>query len=151
MSLLLALPLVGWMVASIAGVGVALTGSDPRGPSVPLISAGLSLVSVAGIGVCAWAGFALRRLDRRAKIPASIWAGLSLLNVPLGTILGGHLLYLLHSKPGQEILTAEYQAVRRTTPHIKPKTTVLAKLVLALLCLVLAGLVGTLAYTAGAP
>ena len=150
MSLLLALPLVGWMVASIAGVGVALTGSDPRGPSVPLISAGLSLVSVAGIGVCAWAGFALRRLDRRAKIPASIWAGLSLLNVPLGTILGGHLLYLLHSKPGQEILTAEYQAVRRATPH-QAQDHGLAKLVLALLCLVLAGLVGTLAYTAGAP
>lgn len=72
-----------------------------------------------------WIGLGLRRRNPGVRVLASIFAGLSLLSVPLGTILGGYLLWLMWSTKGKRVFAPDYQAVIDATPEVVAKTSLL--------------------------
>ena len=78
-----------------------------------------------------WIGRGLRRLDRRVKTSATIWAALALLSVPIGTVFGVHLLVTLHSAQGTRILSPEWADVMAATPELRSRTSPVALLLLA--------------------
>lgn len=71
----------------------------------------------------AFAGLHLRGLDARARFSASVMAVLGLLAFPVGTVLSGYVLYLVHAPKGRRILSPDYRAVVEKTPEYKCKVT----------------------------
>lgn len=96
-------------------------------------------------GVQLWTAHGLRRLKPSARVPVTLLSGLGLLGFPFGTLINGYILYLIHSKKGCTVMSAEYAQVIAQTPHIKYKTSIIVwifvGLVVALLVLgIIAGL-----------
>lgn len=77
-------------------------------------------------------GLGLRRLRRWTRIAAGILSGIGLLGFPLGTLINGYILYLLFSKKGATVFSAEYQRIIAQTPHVKHRTSVVAWVMLGL-------------------
>lgn len=69
-----------------------------------------------------FAGWGLRKLRPWAKVPAAILAGVSMINIPIGTLIGGYILYLLFSAKGKVVLSPEYAEIIAQTPHIRYRT-----------------------------
>ncbi|MEM9411900.1 MAG: hypothetical protein AAGA30_12345 [Planctomycetota bacterium] len=85
--------------------------------------------------------YGLRRLHRLARIGGTILSVFSLLSIPIGTIIGGYMLYLLWSKKGQIVFSDRYWQVIRETPHIRYKTPLVIRiLVWMLVSIILIGL-----------
>ena len=80
-----------------------------------------------------WCGLDLRRLKPRARIGGTILAALSLLWIPMGTLLGFYALYLLHAKKGRVVLGPDYARIIELTPQVKRKTSVIVWIALGLL------------------
>lgn len=59
-----------------------------------------------------------------ARNTATVFAAIGLIGFPLGTLINGYFLYLLHSKKGEVVFSDEYKNVIAETPHIKYKTSV---------------------------
>lgn len=78
----------------------------------------LALMLAAGYG---YAGFLLRRLDARARYAATLMGGLGLLAFPVGTVLNGYVLFLVHAKSGRTVLSPEYRAVVAATPEYRAR------------------------------
>ena len=76
----------------------------------------LALLSAFGAAQAA-VGVGLRRLDPRARIPGSVLAALSMVSVPLGTLLGAYALWLFNSRKGRTILSPAYAAVAGPDPR----------------------------------
>ena len=86
-------------------------------------------------------GLGLRKLRPWTRIAAGIISGIGLLAIPLGTLINAYILYLLFSKKGSTIFSADYQRVIADTPHIKYRTSLIMWLVLAVVVLaVVAGI-----------
>jgi hypothetical protein len=102
---------------------------------------------LAALAVVAFAvGRGLRTLSPGVRIPASILAALGLLGFPLGTLINGYALWLIHSEKGRRILSADYAAIVEATPHVEYRTPILAWIALALLILTLVALVVATLY-----
>lgn len=134
-AVLVAISFVGlFAVPMSSGGGISL----PQGPELVIIGVLLVvfvLQAVVGVG--------LRRLAPWSWIPGIIVAGLSILNFPIGSLIGGYFLYLLLAPKGRRILAADYREIVRQTPHIKYRTPVWFWVLLLVLVL---GVVGTLAW-----
>ncbi len=63
--------------------------------------------------------YGLRRLKPWSKISCTVVCVLGLLAIPVGTVINGYFLYLLHSEKGRIVFSPEYAKVRAATPHIK--------------------------------
>lgn len=96
----------------LAGITIAVLRQNGEGLRIASVFAMLA----AGH---AFAGHLLRRLDARARFSASVMAVVALFAVPIGTVLGGYVLYLVHSAKGRKILSPEYRAVVARTPEYK--------------------------------
>lgn len=72
-----------------------------------------------------WIGTALRKLNQKVRLPATILACIGLLGIPVGTLINGYILYLLHSAKGKMVFSDEYKEVMQATPEIKYKTSIL--------------------------
>jgi hypothetical protein len=75
------------------------------------------------------------------RIPAIILAALGLLGFPVGTIINGYVLYLLLCARGRYILTPEYEEIRKATPHVHYRTSVVVWIVVGFLVLATAAAV----------
>jgi len=113
----------------LAGV-MGITANQGTGLMVGLL---LVLFGVAQI----WVGIGLRGLKSWARIPTGILSGLGLLGFPLGTLINGYILYLVFSKKGKTVFSADYQRVIEQTPHIKYKTSIVVWILLGLLLLLM--------------
>jgi hypothetical protein len=81
------------------------------------------MVMLAGVGTAQLiSGWGLRKLRPWAKIPAAVLAGLSLLSIPVGTLIGGYTLYLLFSAKGRMVLSPGYAEIVAQTPHLRYRT-----------------------------
>lgn len=120
-----------------AGLGVvALVGGEGSGELLFMLGLG---VVVLGLGaVQFWVARGLRRLDKRVRIPAAILSGLSLIWIPIGTLIGGYFLYLLLSDKGAQVMSPQYKEIIAATPHIKYKTSIVVWIFLGLLIFVIA-------------
>jgi hypothetical protein len=101
------------------------------------LGAALFLLTVGGLQL--WVGLGLRKLRPWTRIAAGILSGIGLIAFPLGTLINGYILYLLFSKKGSTVFSADYQRVIADTPHIKYRTSILVWIVLGLLVLVVVG------------
>ncbi|MCC7387100.1 MAG: hypothetical protein IT384_35025 [Deltaproteobacteria bacterium] len=108
-------------IASIAGSVTAAVGGAGSGELGLLVMFGAVYLAM---GVTSgWTGWALRRLDERARVPALILAAVGLLGFPVGTVISAYILYLVASAKGRTILSPEYRALAARTPHIRYRTS----------------------------
>jgi hypothetical protein len=84
-------------------------------------------------GFFAWLALSLRRLKPWSRVVGTVFSVIGLIGFPIGTLINGYILYLFWSEKGRMIFSEEYKEVIATTPHIKYKTSILVKLILALL------------------
>lgn len=86
-------------------------------------------------------GRGLRQLRPWVKIPVTIFSGLGLLSIPIGTLINGYILYLMYSEKGKVVFSPEYQEIRDATPDIKYQTSKLAWGVLIVLVIALVAII----------
>lgn len=82
-------------------------------------------------------GRMFRALSPKAKTPGTLLSALGLLAFPIGTLINGYILYLIHSKKGKMVFSDEYKEVIAQTPNIKYKTPLLVWIFIALLILLI--------------
>lgn len=68
-------------------------------------------------------GIGLRQLQGWSRIPATIVAAVSMVSVPVGTVIGVYVLYLLFSPKGSKVLSAEYRDIVALTPELHYRTS----------------------------
>jgi hypothetical protein len=83
-------------------------------------------------------GFSVRRLNPVGRILAGILCGLGLLAFPIGTIINGYFIYLLFSPKGTMVFSESYKEIIVATPHVRYRTSLAARIVIALLILIFA-------------
>lgn len=77
-------------------------------------------------------GLALRKFKPWARIVAIVFAAIGLLLFPVGTLIGGYILYLLAGRKGNFIFTPAYQEIMAATPGMKYKTSIIVWIVLSI-------------------
>ena len=112
----------------LVAAGLASTVAPAETSRSENLITGAFLIIFAGIYLMV--GRWLRRLDSKGRTPATILAAIGLLAFPIGTIINAYILYLLQSKKGAMVFSAEYRDVIAATPHIKYKTSVAAWILL---------------------
>ncbi|MEN9573473.1 MAG: hypothetical protein RL514_1328 [Verrucomicrobiota bacterium] len=125
---------VGGVAVVFAAIALFITGltADRNSPE-----AGIGVILGGGFlgflgALQLWTAHGLRCLKPSARTPATLFSCLGLLGFPIGTLINGYILYLLHSKKGRTVMTAEYAQVIAQTPHIKYKTSVIVWIFLGL-------------------
>ena len=123
-----------FMFGGVLGtIGLAVMAGSARNFGSDAVSlAPTALIIAMCIGTAAL-GYYLRRLQRWTQIPAVLLCALGLLNFPVGTLLNGYFLWLLLSAKGRFIMSAEYAAIVAATPDVKYKTSIVVKVLLAVL------------------
>jgi hypothetical protein len=114
--------LLGGIALLMLGVG-ALAGGAPMDPELRGSGAaaimGAVFVVMALIYLATAVG--LQKLQPWARVLAAIFCGLSLINLPVGTIIGAYCLYLLLGAKGSMVFSTPYKHVISVTPHVKYK------------------------------
>ena len=97
-----------------SAIGFSMRLSFDHSPESILLALSLILLTA----ILFITAYRLRRLDFRAKLPATVIALLLLIMVPIGTILGLFILYALHCKKGRRILSEDYRDILSATPDM---------------------------------
>jgi hypothetical protein len=134
--------------------GVVLLGSFAF-VSIETIAAGslaespaMGLLFAVGFGTLQLiSGIGLRQLRGWSRIPAAMVAAVSMFAIPIGTIVGIYILYLLFIPKGSKVLSAEYRDIVALTPDIRYRTPRWFWILVLAVMLILAGLV-VFAFTA---
>jgi hypothetical protein len=129
------------------GMSVFAIGNLPNGATDPRDAVALQVARVFAFGLgtivtalSLFQGFValgLRKLTPWTRIGGSVIAFFGLLGFPLGTLISAYILWLLLSRKGEVVFSAEYQKVIRSTPHIRYRTSIIVWLFLGLLVLIL--------------
>lgn len=115
---------------ALIGLTTASGAAAKEDPAAPQIVAALFI----GLGLLQLrVGLWLRKLNPKARTPATVLSAIGLLGFPIGTLINAYVLYLLRSKKGEMVLSPYYQGVITATPHIKYKTPVIVWVLLGLL------------------
>lgn len=127
----------------LVAASVSLLAADTHGmTSGALLGGGVCVLLAFGIGAIA---YGLRRLRGWARIPAIIITTIALIigliNLSLGIIIHIYILAKLMGKQARFIMTPEYQRIVTATPQVKYKTSILVKVLLALLLIILIGII----------
>lgn len=87
-------------------------------------------------------GWGLRRLKPWARIGGAVVSGLSLLNFPVGTLIGAYCLYLFFSAKGGVVFSPAYQEIIAQTPEVKYRTSKLMKVLIVILLVLVVVILG---------
>lgn len=135
--------IVGGFVTMLAGINLLapLIAAQARRVDVHLVIA----LAVMLFGTIQFViGFGLRKLNATARIVGVFLCAISILNVPVGSIISVYFLYLLLSKKGQMIFRPEYKEIIAMTPDVRYRTPgyiwVVAALIVLLTVLFFVGL-----------
>jgi hypothetical protein len=82
-------------------------------------------------------GRGLRKLTPWGRVVGIVIGVIGLAAIPVGTILGIYILYLLLSKKGKMVFSPAYKEVRAATPDVKYKTSMVVWVVLGIFILLL--------------
>ncbi|MEN1679387.1 MAG: hypothetical protein AAGJ46_07320 [Planctomycetota bacterium] len=82
-------------------------------------------------------GRGLRSLSKWARVPAIVLSVIGLIGFPIGTLINLYFLYVLGSKKGADVFSPAYAEVIAATPHIRYRTSIVVKVLLAILVIVL--------------
>jgi hypothetical protein len=116
------------LLTPLAGLAV-IFGDHQVGVGKFVVGALLVLLGFAYFKLGGW----IRKLNAKAKTPATILACVGLIGFPFGTLINAYIIYLIQSKKGAFIFSDDYKAVIEATPEIKYKTS---KIIWALLIIV---------------
>lgn len=134
--------LLGALGMLVGGSVAGTSGAATEGAGFILVIGVIYLV----FGVISiWVGRGLRRLKRWVKIPVTILSALGLLSIPIGTLINGYILWLLHSEKGKMVFSEEYAEIVEATPEVKYRTSIIVWILLAL---VIFGLLAAMAIPA---
>ncbi len=123
----------------MAGAAAGSSGGGDFGPEAAGFMIGMTIFYLV-IGVLmVFLAFGIRKLKSWVRIPVTILSGLGLLNIPIGTLINGYILYLVWSKKGKMVFSDEYKQVIEATPHIKYKTSIIVWIILIIMVLLLVG------------
>ncbi len=126
--------LLGTGLLTFAAIAGLLTLSNaPADSETEGVSVAVSVLLLVFAALYFQVGRWLRALNPKGKTPATILAIIGLLGFPIGTLINAYILYLLNSKKGAVVFSAEYAAVRAATPHIRYKTSIIVWIFLGLL------------------
>ena len=133
--------MLGGLFAAFMAFALIVPGLDaPRSELWMLVTGLLVMVLAAGSVAVGWG---LRTLRVWARVPGIVLAVIGLLGFPLGTLINIYVLWLLASRKGRMVLSAEYAAIVDATPHIRYRTSKVVWIALiVLVLLVVAVLVG---------
>ncbi len=134
-----------YYVSTLGFVGIAFVGLLASTSEVD--GSGLVMIAVGAVGAAAlgWCGYALRRLDPRARLPVGLLSGLGLLNVPVGTLINGYILYLVFGEKGKMVFSEDYRDVMDQTPDVRYETPMIVKVIAGLLlALVVGGMIAAI-------
>jgi hypothetical protein len=125
----------GLLTLIVAAAGLLAPATAGGAVDGMLVAAGLavSALSIVYLG----SGWGLRALRPWARVPAVVLAAIGLLGFPIGTLINAYILWLLLSRKGRTVLSAEYAAVVKVTPHIKYRTSIVVWAALGMLGLLL--------------
>lgn len=110
----------------------ALSGGTVRNDLIALVPI---LVAIAVSVAMLWLAYGLRALQPWSRIPTALLAAIGLLGFPLGTLINGYIMWLVLSKRGKFILSAEYADIVAATPHVKYRTSIVVWIFLGLIVL----------------
>lgn len=137
---------VGTVLVTIGGVFWGLPGPQHFGGPFEVAT----FYCLLGMLLC-WVAIGLRRLTRASRIGAGVLSAIGLIAFPFGTVINGYILYLLFSAKGALIFSDEYKRVIDATPHIRYRSTVVARLILGIFFVVVVlGIVATIIVYVGA-
>lgn len=131
-------------LASIPMLYMALTGEGGPafGSSERAFITGMGVAYVILAVISYFLARGLRALQPGVRIPVGIFAAIGLLQIPIGTLINGYILYLVFSSKGKVVFSDQYRDVVRRTPHIKYKTSLVTWIVLIIFILLLAAAIG---------
>jgi len=135
------------MVVVSAVTLISALASDKNGSLPRLLGGMAAFYAVFGV-VAVFLGYGFRRLKPWVKIPGTILSIIGLVGIPVGTLINGWILYLIHCKKGQTILSPGYQDIIAATPHVKYRRSVGDWIALGLILAMLLGIVGLLIFSA---
>lgn len=127
----------------LLAVSVSVVASFTRGNSTGILFLGLIGVLFAfGTGATA---YGLRRLRSWSRISTIILSSIALviglMNLSAGIVIHIYILSMMLGKKARFIMTPEYQQIIAATPHVKHKTSIVVKVLLALLLILLVGII----------
>ncbi len=117
-------------------------GSDTFGTMVVVVVALMAIVYFV-------VGHGFRKVRPWVRIPGGLLAGLSLLSIPVGTLIGAYILYLMFCQRGRQVLSADYQAVIAATPHIRYQRTTGDWIALAIVLMLVVGIIALVVLGTG--
>jgi hypothetical protein len=126
-----------YLVAGLYGMGgLAIAGTAlAKEPLIAAMIAGLALVFAVLVAAL---GRGVRKLLRVSRTVATVLAAIGLLGFPVGTLVNGYILYLLHSKKGNVVFSDEYKTIIAATPQIVYRTPRSVVIVLGIVLLLIA-------------
>ncbi|GAB5404201.1 MAG: hypothetical protein Aurels2KO_24320 [Aureliella sp.] len=114
-------------------------GVEPGDPNEPpayftrIFGLGMAVFSGLISALLWWVGDGLKRFKNTQRTVATVLLAIGLISIPIGTLINGYFLWLLHSQKGNTIFSPEYRRIIKATPHVKPGMSCLLKALLALL------------------
>ncbi len=133
---------LGGLGLAAAALALVLAAIDRKeGLPAPTAAMLLPLLVYLAFGAGAFVvGYGFRRLRTWVKIPGTVFSVLGLINFPVGTLINGWILYLIHCQKGRTVLGPDYRRIIEATPQVKYRRGVGEWIVLGLLVALLLGL-----------
>lgn len=130
---------LGGGIAILAGVGFIIALLAPREtPGFGVLQLAVTVFYVAFGVFTIFVGHAIRQFKGWARTASTVMSVIGLLGIPIGTLINGYILYLLHCAKGKRIFAPDYPAIVAATPTVKYRTSIVVWIVLGLLVLVIA-------------
>ena len=127
--------MLGGVFAAFAGLAVIIPAVSKLEAPLGMFVVGLIMTALALAGLAV--GWGLRTLRLWARIPGIVLAAIGLLGFPIGTLVNIYVLWLLASRKGRMVLSAEYAAIVEATPHIRYRTPLVIWILLGLFVLLI--------------
>jgi hypothetical protein len=108
-------------------------------PDRPAREIGIGLLVLSAVSFVV--GWGVRRLRRRAGAAAVVLSAITVLAFPIGTVIGGYVLYVLLTAKGRRVLAPDYADIVAATPYMKCRTSSAVWIALGLAALLIGVLV----------
>jgi hypothetical protein len=131
--------LIGFIISLLILVELASISVTQAFLPILVVLAICSALLATGIGVY--------KLSPWARISGIVLAAIGLLGFPLVTLISIYTLWVLLSKKGRTVFSADYARVIAATPHIRYRTSTGVKIALGILLAIAAVILGMLAWS----
>lgn len=134
---------LGLLVQIAQAVGFVINSSSDVSAMASGLGKTVVMIVILGLlaaiqGVC---GYGIRNLKSWGRIMGIVLGAIGLIGFPVGTIISAYILYLLISRKGGMVFSAEYKEIIAATPEVKYKTSIIVWIILGIIVLGVIGVV----------